>query len=82
MSSRYPFVNHGTEAVAWRCYIKMVFLNISQNSEENICVRDSFLTNIQAEERKANKWDSGTGVLLWIYCDTLVCLEIIVEKGI
>ena len=31
------------ETVAQRCSVKMVFLEISQNSQENICVRVSFL---------------------------------------
>ena len=30
-----------TEAVVRRCSIKKVFLEISQNSQENICVRES-----------------------------------------
>ena len=31
------------EAVSWVCSIKKVFLEISQNSQENICARVSFL---------------------------------------
>ena len=37
-----------TEAVVWRCSIKKVLLEISQNSLENTCARDSFLINFQA----------------------------------
>ena len=38
----------GSEAVAGRCSVKRVFLEISQNSEENTCVRISFLIKLQA----------------------------------
>ena len=31
------------EAVAQRCYVKKLFLEISQNSQENTCARVSFL---------------------------------------
>ena len=37
-----------TEAVARRCSVKMVFLEISQNSQENTCARVSFLIKLQA----------------------------------
>ena len=33
-------------AVAWRCTLKKVFLEISQNSQENICARASFLIKL------------------------------------
>ena len=36
------------EAVAQRCSVKKVFLEISQNSQENTCARDSFLIKLQA----------------------------------
>ena len=39
--------NH-PEAVAQRCYVKKVFLEISQNSQENTCARVSFLIKLQA----------------------------------
>ena len=42
-----------------RCSVKKVFLEISQNSQENTCARVSFLIKLQA-------WDSGTGIFLWI----------------
>ena len=35
--------NRQTEAVAQRCSVKIVFLEISQNSQENTCARVSFL---------------------------------------
>ena len=37
-----------TEAVVRRCSIKKVFSEISQNSQENTCARDSFLIKLQA----------------------------------
>ena len=38
----------GTEVVVWRCSIEKVFLEISQNSQENTCARASFLIKLQA----------------------------------
>ena len=35
------------EAVAQRCSVKKVFLEISQNSQENTCARASFLIKLQ-----------------------------------
>ena len=32
-----------SEAVVWRCSVKKVFLEISQNSQENTCARVSFI---------------------------------------
>ena len=37
-----------TEAVARRCSVKKVFLEISQNSQENTCARVPFLIKLQA----------------------------------
>ena len=37
-----------SEAVAQRCSVKKVFLEISQNSQENTCARVSFLIKLQA----------------------------------
>ena len=37
-----------TEAVAQRCSVKKVFLEILQNSQENTCARVSFLIKLQA----------------------------------
>ena len=39
-----------TEAVVQRCSVKKVFLEISQNSQENICTRVSFLIKLQASD--------------------------------
>ena len=38
-----------TEAVVRRCSVTKVFLEISQNSQENTCSRVSFLIKLQAE---------------------------------
>ena len=38
-----------TQAVAQRCSIKKVFLEISQNSKEKTCARVSFLITLQAD---------------------------------
>ena len=39
-----------TEAVAWRCSVKKVFFEISQNSQENVCARASFLIKLHASD--------------------------------
>ena len=41
-------VLHIKEAVAQRCPIEKVLLEISQNSQENACARDYFLIKLQA----------------------------------
>ena len=41
------FLIQRTEAVVRRYSVKKVFLEISQNSQENTCVRDSFLIKFQ-----------------------------------
>ena len=51
------------EAVVQRCSVKKVFLEISQNSQENTCARVSFLIKLQASDLQLHqKRDSGTGV--------------------
>ena len=45
----------GIEAVAQRCSVKKVFVEISQNLQQSICAKVSFLV-------KAD----GSGVFLWI----------------
>ena len=47
-----------SEAVAERCSVKKVFLEISENSQESTWARGSFLIELQAS-------GSGTGVSLW-----------------
>ena len=39
---------NGIEAVVQRCSVKKVFLEISQNSQENTCARVLFLIKLQA----------------------------------
>ena len=36
------------EVVIWRCSVKKLFLDMSQNSLENTCARVSLLTKLQA----------------------------------
>ena len=43
-------VGRGPEAFAQRCSVKKVFLEISQNSQENTCARVSFLMKLQASD--------------------------------
>ena len=50
-----------SEAVVRRCSAKEVFLEISQNSQENSCARDSFLIKLSCRPRpptlfKKNIW--------------------------
>ena len=40
---------YGSEAVAKRCSVKKVFFEISLNSQEKTCARDSFLVKLQAQ---------------------------------
>ena len=48
-------------------FIKKVFLEISQNSQENICARVSFLIKLQVSGLQLYwKRGSGTGIFLWI----------------
>ena len=44
---RYIFFMNSTEAVAQRCSLKKLLLEISQISSENTCVRVSFLIKLQ-----------------------------------
>ena len=50
------------EAVSWRCSVKQVFLEISQNSQDNFYARVSFWIKLQASACNFIKRDSGTGV--------------------
>ena len=54
-----------TKAVVQRSSVKKMFLEISQNSQENICARVSFVINLQASGLQLYyKRDSGTDVFL------------------
>ena len=49
------------------CSVEKVFLEISPNSQENTCARDSFLIKLQAQGLQLYlKRISGTGLFLWI----------------
>ena len=60
-------VAHTSGAVAHKCSVKKVFLNISQNSQENICA-GVFFNKIASLSPQACNFiknrDSGTGVFL------------------
>ena len=45
---RYLFYHRFAEAVAQSCSVKKLFLEISQNSQENTCARVSLLIKLQA----------------------------------
>ena len=45
-----------SEAVAQRCSVKKVFLEISQNSQENTCTKVSFLMKLPATLLKETLW--------------------------
>ena len=49
--SNFDKQNH-TEAVAWRCSVKKLFLEISQNSQENVCARASNLMKLHASDQQ------------------------------
>ena len=53
-----------SEAVAQRCSVKKVFLEISQNSQENNCARVSFVIKLKAWTCNFIKKDSDMGVFL------------------
>ena len=55
-----------TEAVAQRCSLKKVFLEISQNSQENTCTRVSFLMKLQVKANNFIKKVTDTDVFLQI----------------
>ena len=44
---QYQSVQRFTEAVAQRCSVKKVFLEISENSQENTCARASLLIKLR-----------------------------------
>ena len=44
----FTYIQPCSEAVAQRCSIKKVFLEISQNPQKNTCTRASFLIKLQA----------------------------------
>ena len=57
------------EAVARRCFVKKVFLKISQNSQENTCARVSFLIKSQAEACNFIKKETMAQVFSYEFCE-------------
>ena len=53
--SKYEFAR-ATEAVAKRCSVKKMLFEISRNSQENTCVRDSFLIKSLAQVFSFEFW--------------------------
>ena len=57
------------EEVTWRCSIKKVFLEISQNSQENNCAKVSFLINLQASACNFIKKETLAEVFSCEFCE-------------
>ena len=56
------------EEVVRKCSVKKVFLKTSQNSQKNNFFGVSFLIKLHASCLNIfKKWDSNTGVFLWIW---------------
>ena len=55
------------ETVTRRCSVKKVPLKITQNSQESISVRVSFLIRLQVKACNFIKKDADTGIFLWIW---------------
>ena len=58
------------EAVALRVLWKQVFLEMSQNSQENICARVSFLLKVQASGPQLSKKETLAQVFFCELCET------------
>ena len=63
------------EAVTRRCSIKKVFLEISQNSQENTYTRVSFLIKLQDSACNFIKKETVAQVFLWILKKNLKFLK-------
>ena len=57
------------EAVFWRRFLKKVFLEISQNSQENTWARVSFLIKLQALAYNVIKKETITQVFSYEFCE-------------
>ena len=65
LKARILSSHEGPEAVTQKCSVKKLFLEISQNSQENTCPRVSFLIKLQASAHICiKKGGSGVGVFL------------------
>ena len=62
---------HLTEAVVRRCSVKKIFLNISQNSQENTCARGSFLIKLQSWNLQLFKREILAQVFSCEFCNYL-----------
>ena len=58
-----------SETFVQRCFVKKVFLEISQNSQENTCARDSFLIKLRAETCNFIKKESLAQVFSCEFCE-------------
>ena len=58
-----------SEAVAQRCSVKIMFLEISQNSKENTCARASFLMKLQASACNFIKKETLAQVFSCEFCE-------------
>ena len=58
-----------TEAVARRCSVKKVFLEISQNSKENTCARVSFLIKLRTSACNFIKKETLAKVFSCEFCE-------------
>ena len=65
------------EAVVWRCSVKIVFLEISQNSQENTCARVPFLIKLQAPPFLKNTFFYWTPLVAALDISYLRCLNLI-----
>ena len=59
----------GVKAVVRRCSVKKEFLEISQNSQENTCVRISFLIKLKAKACNFIKKETLTQVFPCEFCE-------------
>ena len=57
-----------SEAVTRSCSVKKVFLQISQNSQENTCARASFLIKLQNSSRFIKK-EALVQVFSYEFCE-------------
>ena len=60
-----------TEAVSWRCSVKKMFSEISQNSQENTCTRASFLIKLQVSAWNFIKKEALTQAFSCEFCGIL-----------
>ena len=63
------FLTRGAEAVVRRCSVKKVFLEISQNSQENTCARVSFFNKVAGKACNFIKKESLTQVFSCEFCE-------------